>query len=90
MKKVKCPKCFWKPTGEALWICESKCKHVWDTFSTFGECPKCSKRWEQTACPACHSWSLHQDWYYDLGAILKKELKKIEKELTIKELLNDK
>jgi RNA polymerase subunit RPABC4/transcription elongation factor Spt4 len=90
MKNIKCPKCSWKPTGEALWVCESKCNQVWDTFSTFGTCPKCSKRWEKTRCPACSSWSLHEDWYGDLSPLLKQELSKIEKESTLKKVSNDK
>ena len=82
--KINCPKCHWQPTRKSLWICESKCKHVWHTFSTFGVCPKCSKRWIQTSCPACDSWSLHEDWYKDLGMLLKKELEKFEMGLTTK------
>ena len=81
--KINCPKCNWQPTGEPLWVCDSYCNHVFDTFSSFGVCPKCSKRYSQTACPACNSWSLHEDWYKDLGPLLQKELKKIEKDLTI-------
>ena len=90
IKNIKCPKCSWKPTGERLWICTPKCKNVWDTFSSAGICPKCSKRWKKTACPTCHSYSLHHDWYYDLGTLLKKELEKIEKEFTTKDTLDHK
>ena len=59
--KINCPKCNWQPTGEPLWVCDSYCNHVFDTFSSFEVCPKCSKRYSQTACPACYSWSLHED-----------------------------
>ena len=76
MKNINCPKCSWKPTGAALWICESKCNQVFNTFSNYGVCPKCSKRFEDTCCPRCHRWSPHIDWY-GFDKLLKDELEKI-------------
>lgn len=39
--KIKCPKCSWKPTSENLWQCT--CNHIWNTFDTCAQCPKCKK-----------------------------------------------
>lgn len=64
--KIACPKCEWEPKPDSRWICEFKCRHVWNTFATGGRCPKCRKQWEETCCLACHRWSPHLDWYRDL------------------------
>ncbi len=41
------------------------CGCLWNTFETCGVCPKCGKNWEDTACPRCHRWSPHVDWYHE-------------------------
>ncbi|TAF67855.1 MAG: hypothetical protein EAZ55_02220 [Cytophagales bacterium] len=71
-EKIECPKCQWEPDGNAYWTCH--CGHTWNTFDTQGRCPKCLKIHQQTQCPACSQWSLHEDWYIDLrGWTLKWE-----------------
>lgn len=52
--EIKCPKCSWKPTSEKLWQCT--CNHIWNTFDTCAQCPKCKKIWEETSCPKCQRW----------------------------------
>jgi len=64
---IKCPQCNWQPDGKKHWICS--CGHVWNTFSTAGNCPSCKKVWEHTQCPGpgypggCGVFSKHEDWY---------------------------
>ncbi|MAT40349.1 MAG: hypothetical protein CL946_12175 [Ectothiorhodospiraceae bacterium] len=60
---ILCPKCHWQPDGGAYWECE--CTNVWDTFSSFGKCPKCGKIHRYTQCIACKRTSPHHDWYVD-------------------------
>jgi hypothetical protein len=71
---ICCPKCNWEPDGHAYWMCS--CKHVWDTFSTGGRCPKCGKVWEDTQCVStaggCGKWSPHLDWYQGLDGVIIK------------------
>ncbi|HEY1813478.1 MAG TPA: hypothetical protein VGG74_14100 [Kofleriaceae bacterium] len=62
-KRIRCPKCKWQPNRGSRWMC--KCGHVWNTFDTHGVCPACSFAWRDTACPRCHQWSPHADWYAD-------------------------
>lgn len=69
---VKCPKCNWKPTISDLWKC--KCNHLWNTFDTAGQCPKCKKIWQDTCCGNCDKWSKHYKWYPQLDDLLKDEL----------------
>lgn len=66
-EKIMCPKCEWEPDGGAHWMCH--CSYVWNTFATYGKCPKCSKVHKQTQCPKCHQQSPHEDWYIDLQNI---------------------
>ncbi len=66
-EKIRCPKCEWEPDGGAHWICN--CGHVWNTFATQGQCPRCGKVHKHTCCPKCHKWSPHADWYVDLLGI---------------------
>ncbi|MCB0638568.1 MAG: hypothetical protein KDC54_18185 [Lewinella sp.] len=73
--KIACPKCHWEPQPHSRWICEPKCRHKWNTFSTGGRCPRCSKQWEYTCCLACHRWSPHLDWYHDLDEVLDELLR---------------
>jgi hypothetical protein len=65
--EIHCPKCRWKPTPEARWTC--RCRNVWNTFETGGQCPKCRKVWRDTQCLACSQWSRHHDWYHDLPPV---------------------
>jgi hypothetical protein len=67
MKEVKifCPKCEYVLLATDRWICIPACGCLWNTFDTCGVCPKCGKNWEDTACPACHRWSPHADWYHE-------------------------
>lgn len=58
---IGCPKCRFRPTTDVCWTC--KCSHVWNTFSTSGQCPECGFQWEVTQCPACGETSPHCDWY---------------------------
>ena len=78
--KISCPKCNWNPDGGAYWVCD--CNFVWNTFSTFGKCPNCSKIHKNTQCPSgdclgCGKWSDHLDWYKDLDRKLKDFLEKV-------------
>lgn len=59
--RIRCPKCKWQPSKHDRWSCA--CGHSWNTFDTRGLCPACDAQWRDTACPACHQWSLHDDWY---------------------------
>lgn len=68
--RIRCPKCNWEPSGSEKWTCT--CGHHWNTFDTYGNCPSCGKRWEETQCPTnyfeevnsgCGKWSKHEDWY---------------------------
>lgn len=69
-EKIMCPKCKWKPDGKAHWMCH--CRHVWNTFETYGKCPKCSIIHKTTHCPVCLRQSPHADWYVTLlGTDLK-------------------
>ena len=63
--KIFCPQCGYKPTPDVMWYCRPGCHHAWHTFHTGGQCPSCFKQWRETACPACHAWSLHEHWYHD-------------------------
>jgi hypothetical protein len=63
---IRCPKCYWKPKSSYLWECN--CGHLWNTFTTYGVCPACNKRWEQTQCfssqyNGCSKMSNHEEWY---------------------------
>jgi len=60
---IACPKCDWRPDPGSRWYCT--CGHTWNTFETHGVCPACGKAWQETACPACHCWSDHEDWYHE-------------------------
>lgn len=59
--KIRCPKCRWRPEKRSRWSC--LCGHSWNTFDTHGVCPSCAIVWRETACPSCHQWSPHEDWY---------------------------
>jgi len=77
MKKseIFCPKCAYRPQATDRWICEAACRCVWNTFDTRGVCPQCGKNWEDTACPQCHAWSPHKEWYHEasLSAAVEEE-----------------
>lgn len=53
----QCPRCHWRSDGGAHWACT--CKHIWNTFETYGVCPVCGHRWADTRCPSCSRWSKH-------------------------------
>jgi hypothetical protein len=59
--RIRCPRCAWVPRSTDRWFCT--CGHCWNTFDTRGVCPACNHQWKETACGACHEWSLHEDWY---------------------------
>ncbi len=66
--EIYCPKCRWKPQAYDLWVCTPEiggCGHVWNTFSTHGNCPKCSWQWLITSCHSCRQFSPHEHWYHD-------------------------
>jgi hypothetical protein len=66
--EIYCPLCAWQPTSTSLWMCSRQlggCGCVWNTFDTRGICPKCSNKWEITACLSCGRFSLHEHWYHD-------------------------
>jgi hypothetical protein len=63
--KIFCPKCQYVPTAADRWLCWPNCGCHWNTFETCGVCPQCGKNWEDTACPRCHAWSPHVDWYHE-------------------------
>ena len=78
MNTISCPKCRWKPSANDKWQCS--CGHVWNTFSTFGECPACAKKWLHTKCQtlkACGKWSPHIEWYHDLDEALSAQLEEL-------------
>jgi hypothetical protein len=62
-RRIRCPCCGWEPGRHDRWACT--CLHVWNTFDTGGVCPACGRRWTETQCPRCGSWSRHEDWYAD-------------------------
>lgn len=59
--RIRCPRCKWRPQRSSRWWCS--CGHSWNTFDTHGVCPACAYAWLETACPSCHQWSRHEDWY---------------------------
>jgi hypothetical protein len=59
--RIRCPKCGYRPRASDRWYCD--CGFAWNTFDTRGLCPACNHQWTETACPACHEWSPHEDWY---------------------------
>lgn len=64
---ISCPKCSWQPNEQDLWACS--CNHKWNTFETQGECPACNKKWKDTACSSCLSYSKHDKWYKKVSLI---------------------
>jgi hypothetical protein len=71
---IRCPLCRWEPRRSDYWCCAdcpepehffAGCGTIWNTFETHGVCPNCKHQWRWTSCPACHGWSLHEDWYVD-------------------------
>ena len=65
--EIYCPKCAWEPQAKDCWKC--KCGHIWNTFDTYGQCPKCGYVWRDTQCLACRKWSKHHDWYHNLPSL---------------------
>ena len=70
--EIFCPRCQWVPDGGAHWQCSCGC--VWNTFETTAVCPRCQRRWRDTACPTeaggCGHWSAHIDWYHGLDELV--------------------
>ena len=58
---IQCSSCEWNPDGDKHWACS--CGHIWNTFKTKGQCPKCKTQWKDTWCPACGQSTPHNDWY---------------------------
>ena len=82
-EKIRCPKCEWHPTPKDEWQCY--CDHIWNTFLTHGECPKCKYTHLHTQCLSCHKTSPHVDWYLELNEIdieIALEIE-IEEEITV-------
>jgi hypothetical protein len=63
-EKILCPKCEWEPDGYPYWMCH--CGYVWNTFDTYGKCPKCGYIHRNTQCIECGKTSPHPDWYVDI------------------------
>lgn len=62
---IRCPACRWRPTRHDTWACSPGCGEAFNTFITRGECPGCQRRWSQTQCNQCGTWSDHELWYED-------------------------
>ena len=62
---IRCPRCFWQPKQESRWWCLMECGCTWNTFDTHGQCPRCARVWEVTACLRCSVFSAHEAWYVD-------------------------
>jgi hypothetical protein len=62
---TQCPRCGFRPNQFTMWQCTPDCGFLWSTFDTHGKCPRCRKQWNDTACPSCHAWSKHNDWYLE-------------------------
>ena len=60
-KRIRCPKCAWRPGRHDRWMC--RCGHTWNTFDTHGVCPACRYAWRDTMCLRCQQWSPHVAWY---------------------------
>jgi hypothetical protein len=60
-KRIRCPKCAWRPGRHDRWLCS--CGHTWNTFDTHGVCPACGHAWRDTMCLRCQQWSPHVAWY---------------------------
>jgi len=81
--EIACPKCDWQPDASSRWSCSCGCS--WNTFDTAARCPQCGKQWEYTQCLAwrCNKFSLHLDWYRNLGDLLKEELESINEAIEV-------
>lgn len=66
--RIECPGCHWEPDGHPHWICD-KCPQVWNTFVSYGECPRCGHVHRYTMCIRCRRIFPHSDWYFDLDSI---------------------
>ncbi|MBK7872246.1 MAG: hypothetical protein IPJ74_17020 [Saprospiraceae bacterium] len=77
---IECPQCQWRPDGGAYWACGG-CGHIWNTFDTMAQCPKCGHQHERTACipwrGGCNAYEPHLDWYKNLDDLLQEELNTI-------------
>lgn len=62
-RRIRCPRCAWRPGRRDRWVCAPHCGFVWNTFDTAGRCPGCGHQWTETKCLACRRWSPHLDWY---------------------------
>jgi len=62
-RRIRCPKCAWRPRKRDRWFCTRCEQATWNTFDTRGVCPVCAYHWRWTMCLACHQWSPHEDWY---------------------------
>jgi Zn-dependent protease len=59
---ASCPKCGAHPIQGQHWVCDS-CRMRFDTFETLAECPKCLKRFPETACLECGGKHSIIDWF---------------------------
>jgi hypothetical protein len=64
-RKIRCPKCDYKPQPEDRWACVPRCATFWHTFWTAGVCPGCGLQWPLTQCPHCGQISPHRQWYLE-------------------------
>lgn len=62
-RRIRCPRCRWRPTKASRWWCVPACGHTWNTFDTHGKCPACQRQWKVTQCLSCGRYAPHQDWY---------------------------
>ncbi len=49
--EVRCPFCLKNPPIAPAWRCN--CGAQFDTFETYGQCPRCHAQYPRTACPLC-------------------------------------
>lgn len=59
--EVRCPACGVHPPIGAFWNCP--CGARLDTFETGGQCPRCGRAFEKTACAACGQLNPLANWY---------------------------
>jgi hypothetical protein len=60
--EASCPACHAHPLLGEHWVC-NECRCRFDTFETLAECPRCYKRYEETACPECGRKHSIIDWF---------------------------
>jgi Zn-dependent protease len=59
---ARCPSCHAQPIQGRHWVCD-QCRSRFDTFETLAECPRCYKRFDETACPECGQKNTIIAWF---------------------------